>query len=176
MAIGVAWAALGGVGWSQQANRPKVGPNVAAREELFKMVDAYVVSSLQESLGLSDDQFARLLPAIKRLQTVRRGFVQRRRETMAEMRRLLESGSGTGPRITELITALKVQELEQPAAVRREADAVDAQLTPLQQAKLRLLEARVEQRLRELLQRGQGQNARQSRPRGDLPSASDLDP
>ena len=37
------------------------------------MVDAYIVSNLQESLGLTDEQFVRLLPLVKRLQSERRG-------------------------------------------------------------------------------------------------------
>ena len=32
------------------------------------MVDAYVVSNLQESLGLSDEQFAKAIPLVKKLQ------------------------------------------------------------------------------------------------------------
>ncbi len=39
------------------------------REEAFRMVDAYVVSNMQESLGLSDEQFAKAIPLVKKLQT-----------------------------------------------------------------------------------------------------------
>ena len=37
----------------------------APREEIFRMIDAYVVSNMQESLGLSDEQFVKLLPLVK---------------------------------------------------------------------------------------------------------------
>ena len=148
-------------------------PQREAREELFKMIDAYVVSNLQDSLGLTDEQFVKLLPAIRRLQSVRREFAEKRRDRLAEMRRLLASGAGTEPRIAELMRQLKEQETEEPGAVRREEEAVDALLTPVQQAKLRLLEARLEQRLRELIRQGQAQRPglRGRRPSGnpDLP-------
>jgi hypothetical protein len=163
----LAWGVLlatASVGLAQPAHGG--GRRREAREELFKMIDAYVVSNLQESLALTDEQFARLLPAVRRLQSVRREFAEKRRDTLMEMRRLLASGAGTEPRIAELMQSLKALEAEEPAAVRKEIDAVDSQLTPVQQAKLRLMEARVEQRLRELLRRGQGPGPRGGRSDG----------
>ena len=158
--------------WAQGAARP--GPGRPARDELFKMIDAYIVSNLQESLALTDEQFVKLLPLVKRLHATRRDFVQRRRETIGEMRRLLESGSATESRIGELLKILKAQETDEPLALRRDADAVDALLSPLQQAKLRILEARVEQRLRELARRPAGQGAG-GRPQRDTSGGSDAD-
>ena len=156
--------------WPQNTQRP--GSNRPARDELFKMIDAYIVSNLQESLALTDDQFVKILPLVKRLHASRRDYVERRRETLGEMRRLLESGTATEVRIATLMKALKEQEAEEPLVLRKDADAVDALLSPLQQAKLRLLEARVEQRLRELMRRPAGPGAPgrhqgEGRPAGD---------
>ncbi|MFI5183615.1 MAG: hypothetical protein ACHQNV_04390 [Vicinamibacteria bacterium] len=159
-----------------QGAAPRPGANRPARDELFKMIDAYIVSNLQESLALSDEQFVKLLPLVKRLHATRRDFAQRRRETLGEMRRLLASGGATEPRVAELMKTLKAEEAEEPLALRRDADAVDALLSPLQQAKLRLLEARVEQRLRELLaKRPAGQGAG-GRPQRDGGAATDTEP
>ena len=58
-------------------------------------VEAYIVSNLQESLGLSDEQFAKVLPLVKQLQTDRRELAQRRMQSLRELRRLLESGGAT---------------------------------------------------------------------------------
>jgi len=138
-----------------------------AREELFKMVDAYIVSNLQESLGLTDEQFVKVLPLVKRLQTRRRENVQKRIETLAEMRRLLESGTATEPRVAELLKQLKAQEFDDPAAIRRDVEAIDAVLSPVQQAKFRLLEARVEQRIRELMSRARAQGGGRMRRERD---------
>ena len=38
------------------------GGGARPRDEAFKMVDAYIVSNLQESVGISDEQFARMRP------------------------------------------------------------------------------------------------------------------
>ena len=121
------------------------------REEAFKMVEAYIVSNLQESLGLTDDQFARLLPHVKRLQKDRRDFAQRKGRTMAELRRILESGSATEPRVAELMKEVKAVEVEQPETVRKDMEAIDGVLTPVQQAKFRLMEVEVERKIRALM-------------------------
>jgi hypothetical protein len=121
------------------------------REEAFKMVEAYLVSNLQESLGLTDDQFAKLLPHVKRLQKDRRDLNQRRGRAMADLRRVLESGSATEPRVAEIMKEVKAVEGEQRETVRKDMDAIDAVLTPVQQAKYRLLEVEVERKIRALM-------------------------
>jgi hypothetical protein len=125
----------------------------ADRDQVFKMVDAYIVSNLQESLGLSDDQFVKLLPLVKRLQTDRRAFAQKRQQSLQEMRRLLQSGAATEGRLAALLAEVKTVEQDEPAAVRKDREAIDAALSPVQQAKFRVLEVEVEQKLRELMTR-----------------------
>jgi hypothetical protein len=120
------------------------------REELGRMVDAYVISNLQEGLGLSDEQFVRLLPLVKRLQSDRRGYVEKRMGVLQEMRRTLESGRGSEARLGELLRDLKSLDAEEPTLIRKDMDAIDAQLGTEQQAKLRIFLAQVEQRLRGL--------------------------
>jgi hypothetical protein len=117
------------------------------------MIDAYIVSNLQESLGLSDEQFVKILPLVKRLQGDRRGFLERRHEILQELRRQLESGKATESRVGELLHDLKTVDNDEPASVRKDMDAIDAQLSTVQQAKLRLLQFQVEQKIRELMNR-----------------------
>lgn len=121
------------------------------RDEAFKMVEAYVVSNLQESLGLTDEQFAKVLPHVTRLQRDRRDLAQRRGQALAEMRRQLGSGVATESRVAELLKQVKAVELEQPEVLRRDMDAIDAVLNPVQQAKFRLLEGEVERKIRALM-------------------------
>lgn len=125
----------------------------APREEVFKMLDAYIVSNLQDSLDLTDEQFVKILPLVKRMQTGRREYAQQRARTIAEMSRLFESGGATEARIAEMMTDLKTMETQGPARLRRDVDALDSLLTPVQQAKLRILEAQVERRIRGLMAR-----------------------
>ncbi len=133
-----------------QENAPAVAGR-PARDEAFKMVDAYVVSNLQESLGLDDEQFAKAVPLVKRLQGERRSYFLDRTRTVRQMRRLLRQGGATEAQVLDLLNRLKALDAEGPAQIRKNFDALDALLTPVQQAKYRILEVEVEQRMRELM-------------------------
>jgi hypothetical protein len=130
------------------------------------MIDAYVVSNLQESLSLSDEQFVRVLPLVKRLQRDRRTYAQRRRDALVEMARRLASGTATEGQVVELLGRVKAAESEEMEALRRDVEAIDAALTPLQQAKFRVLEIEVERRIREIMARirAERRSGRSSRP------------
>jgi hypothetical protein len=126
-------------------------PAKAPGDEAFRMVDAYVLSNLQESLGLTDEQYTRLLPLVKRFHNDRRDYAQRRRRAFVELRKRLEAGGGTEEEVAHALRELKAVEAEEPPALRRDLDAIDATLSPLQQAKYRVLEAEVERKIRELV-------------------------
>ena len=123
----------------------------AARDEAFKMVDAYLLSNLQEGLGLSDAQYVKLLPLVKAQQSERRANAQRRQQALHELRRELKTGRATEAAVAGLLDEVKKAESEGPAAQARRQQAIDALLTPVQQAKYRVLEAEVEQKVRALL-------------------------
>jgi hypothetical protein len=126
------------------------------------MIDAYFVSNLQESLGLTDDQFVRLLPMVRRLQNDRRQYAQRRQRALQEMRKLLQSGGATEGRIEELLREVKAADSDEAPALRRDREAIDAVLSPVQQAKFRILELEVERKIREMM----AQMRDQARPPG----------
>jgi Spy/CpxP family protein refolding chaperone len=149
----------------------QAGAQGAARQrgEAFKMVDAYIVSNLQESVGLSDEQFTRILPLVKRLQNDRRELAQRRGRALGEMRRVLESGTATEARVLELLKDVKEVESTQHETVRRDMDAIDQVLTPVQQAKFRLLEGEVERKIRALMEDLREGNRAPARRRQALP-------
>jgi hypothetical protein len=81
------------------------------------------------------------------------------------MRRLLGSGGATEARVIEALKALKAAEAEERATVQRDLEALEAALTPLQQAKYRLLEAEVERKIRDLMGQLRGQRAPAGRRR-----------
>lgn len=144
--------ALGaGAGLAQE--EPGAGGDRPPRDEAFKMVDAYVVSNLQESLGLTDEQFARAIPLVKKVQGDRRTYQMERARAVREMRRLLRQGGAPEAQVLELLGRLKTLDVDGPARARRSLEDLDAALTPLQQAKYRVLELEVEQRMRELMNR-----------------------
>lgn len=151
-AVGLALLALGVPGVVRgQEGEPPGPPDRRPREEAAKMVDAYIISNLQDGLGLSDEQFVKLLPLVKRLQSDRRELATKRMQAMREMRRLLEAGGSSEARVVELLKQVKAVESEEPSMIRRDLEAVDAALTPLQQAKFRVLEIEVEFKIRELM-------------------------
>lgn len=163
-AAAVVVLAVAGAAEAQAQRRP--------RDEAYKMVEAYIVSNLQESLGLTDDQFAKVLPHVKRLQKDRRELAQRRGRALVEMRLVLESGAATEARVTELLKSVKAVEADQSDIVRKDMDAIDGVLSPVQQAKFRLLEAEVERKIRALMNglRAPNRNpARNRRPAADEP-------
>jgi Spy/CpxP family protein refolding chaperone len=124
------------------------------RGEAFKMVEAYFLSNLQESLALTDEQYVKLRPSVKKLQAERRDQMERRGRAMMQLRDVLQSGKATEAVVVEALKELKRLEAEGPAAIHKAQEAVDAQLTPVQQAKYRLTELEVERKVRELLVRG----------------------
>jgi Spy/CpxP family protein refolding chaperone len=161
----LALAAAAGAEGGQVSPAPPAEPRAerrGAREDALRMIDAYVVSNMQESLALTDEQFGRLLPLVQRLQSDRRTVVQRRQRAVMDLRRLLASGSATEARVGELLRDVKAAEAEERSVLARDRDAIDGVLTPVQQAKFRVFEAEVERKIRALMaqvrakRRGQG--------------------
>ena len=172
-ALAVLLLAAAAAAAAQESSNPAAAEGRRPREEAFRMIDAYLVSNLQEGLGLTDEQFVRLLPLVKRLQSDRRQYAQRRQRALHEIRRMLQSGEATESRIEELLREVKAVENEEPQALRRDREAIDAGLSPLQQAKFRILELEVERKIRDLMMqmRGQGRPPGRARPRsGNEPS------
>lgn len=145
--------------------QPSDGPRRPHRDEVFKMVDAYVVSNLQESLGLSEAEFVKLLPIVRRLQTERREATHKRMMAVQELRKALRAGNSTESQVAALLRDVKTAEAEEAATTKRNRDAVDAALNPLQQAKFRVMEAEVEHKLRELM----AEMRQKRRPGGAMP-------
>lgn len=133
------------------------------RDETFRLMDAYLISNLQESLGLTDEQFTRSLPLVKRLQADRRDSAIRRMKALRMLRRTLNSGSATESGVADLLKEVKSAVADERAATVRNVEALDAVFTPLQQAKYRVFEAEVDSRLRHLLARTQDKNRAENR-------------
>jgi ABC-type transporter Mla subunit MlaD len=135
------------------------------RDEAFRMVDAYVIANIQESLDLDDDQYARIIPLVNKLQKARREYHRERGRTLRQMRQLLKSGAATESQLEEAVASLKTLEVEGPARIRERVDELDSILSPVQQAKYRVFEMDVERRLRDLMRRGRRERTQEGRPR-----------
>jgi hypothetical protein len=161
--------ALSVTGVHAQEGRERDEHRGPAPDQVLKMVDGYFIANLKERLGLTDEQFARVVPHVQRLQEDRRTLTRRRFRATHEMRKALLSGAATEATIEELLREVKAVEAEEPATLRRDREAVDAVLTPLQQAKYRLLEVEVERRVRHALSRSRSRSGRPPRGPGEEP-------
>ncbi|MEO8500839.1 MAG: hypothetical protein ABI565_07975 [Vicinamibacteria bacterium] len=146
-----------------ESGETTVGHVPELRDETFRLMDAYLISNLQESLGLTDEQFARAMPLVKKLQSDRRDFAKRRMQALRMLRRTLQSGSATEAGVADLLKEVKTVSTEERAATVGNVEALDAVLTPLQQAKYRVFEAEVDIRLRHLLARSQDKDRQPNR-------------
>jgi hypothetical protein len=139
---------------SPSAEGPPRAPGAREpRREAFRLVDAYVVSNLQESLGLSDAEFVKVLPLVKKVQTGRRENLLARGRLLRQLRRQLRAGGAPEAEVRKTLEELKRLESEGRERTAEDVAELDRALTPLQQAKYRVLELEVEQRLRELMGR-----------------------
>ena len=128
------------------------------RDETFRLMDAYLISNLQESLGLTDEQFLKALPLVKKLQSDRRDSARKRMQSLRLLRKALNSGSATEIGVADLLKEVKSAAGDEHAATLRNLEALDAVFTPLQQAKYRVFEAEVDIRMRHLVARTQERN------------------
>ena len=133
-------------------------------DEAFRMVKAYILSNLQERLELSEAQYLELLPLVNRLHDDRHSFARTKGRALREMSRLLASGRATEARLVEQLAKLRAIEEREPATIRKDLEAIDAVLTPVQQARFRVYETEVERKIRELMSRRQRSGAGERRP------------
>ena len=151
-----ALALSAGASVAQEADRPR---GARPREEIFGLIDEHVARHLQARLGLTDEQAARALPVVQRLQADRRRSAERRIRALQRMRRAFRPGAPamSDAAAAEILAELKTAETAEQAAIRAGQDALDAVLTPTQQVKYRIFETEIEHRLRELMARVRAQ-------------------
>jgi len=160
--------------WAQERpRRPGAG---AGREEALRMVDAYIVSNLQESLGLTDPEFEKLLPLVRKLQKDRRELAQHRRKARQDLKRTLAAGGASEAQVLEQLKALKAIEVDEPAAIRKDVEAVDSALSPIQQARFRVMEVEIEARIREMLSRVRAARRMNKLGKPEAPAEEDPEP
>jgi len=149
------------------------------------MIDAYLLANVQDALGLSDDQNAKVLPLVLKLQSDRRGFHRRRGKVLGEMKRALGSGTATEAAIADGMKEFRAIESEESETIRRDTETIDKELTTVQQAKLRILEREVERKIQTLVadqrmkgraQRPHEKPERPGRPEKDGPAPENSSP
>ena len=129
----------------------------ANRDEVQGMMDAYIISKLQETLQLTDEQYARMIVAQKKLQDHRRDHQRRRMETLRDLQRIVSGPDPGDEDISRLLEALENNRGEFVTQQQADYKAIDAILSIKQRARHRLLEVEIERRLQELVREIRGQ-------------------
>jgi Spy/CpxP family protein refolding chaperone len=127
--------------------------------EIQRLFDAYAAMQAQEQLQLADVQYPQFLTRMKALQEVRRRHQQERNRVLQDLRRLTQQGDADDSQLKDRLKALQNVDLRAEDEVRKAYEAVDAVLTPRQQARFRLFEEQMERRKIELLTRARANRA-----------------
>ena len=139
--------------------------------QLNQLLDAMLVMQAQDTLALSEQQYAQFLTRLKVLQETRRRNQQERLRIIAELQRMTNPRNAQTAAESEVrmrLTALQELEARSAAELRRAYTGIDEVLSPLQQARFRVLEEQIERRKLELVGRAR-QNNNPGRPNNQRP-------
>jgi hypothetical protein len=135
------------------AQTQRVRPRrIVPAQPIQDMVEGFYVSQLRSQMELSDDQFAKLLPLVEQTLRERREISGRRTQAMNELRLLIEQG-GSEEDMKRLIGEIDKTDAEIQASQQKFLDSADPLLTIRQQARLRVVQAMIETRIRLMIER-----------------------
>jgi len=110
------------------------------------MIAGYSILQAQESLKLSDDQYARFLPRFKALLDTRRQTLQQRTRVLNVIRRLLMEAQPDEGMLRDALKQLQEIDTRGEADAKRAYEGIDQVLDLRQQAKFRIFEEQMERR------------------------------
>ncbi len=141
---------------------PQRNPNRIPRNRLAPIqdvVEGFYVSRFQRDLELDDNQFAKVLPALRESLQKRTELGRQRTRALTAMRQALRNGA-SDEEILERIREVDATDVELRAVQQRLLREVDPILTPSQRARLRIIQPNLDQRIRNLIERSRNPNAR----------------
>lgn len=173
--IGVALLSPADVDQVRQQNQPGRGrqgmelPAAAPGmpiQQLQELFDAFVLVQAQRILQLTDDEYQRFFPAMKRLQDLRRDHTQQRIRLLNELRRAAPLRPGPNQRdvvsadeatLTALLRRFDENEARQADEVREARKVLDSTLGVRQRAAFRLFEEDMERQKIDFITRARQQ-------------------
>lgn len=157
-------------GAGQRGDAPAGGDMSPA--EIQKIFDGYLLVQVQEALGLSEQQFAQVVPRVRALQETRRRHQQERARLLMELQRLtrpnLRGQQSDDALIRERLLKLQDNDTRFAEDLRRAYDALDEVLDVRQQGRFRIFEEQIERKKIELLLRAR-QNPNRMMPKRQPP-------
>jgi hypothetical protein len=133
--------------------------------EIRRMFDSYALMQAQDQLKISDEQFPTFLTRFKALQDVRRRTLQERNRLLQELRRLASDPQADEAAMKDKLKALRDVEDRSQADIRKAYEGIDQVLDLRQQARFRVFEEMMEQRMLQLITRARQAN----RPKPEAP-------
>jgi hypothetical protein len=138
-------------------------PRRNARQDVEGLMEAYVISKLQEALELSDQQFAEMVVVQKKMSEHRRNFRRERQEALGQLREILRSPNGPDDEIASLLKRLYDLQEKHNSQQRADYEAVDKILDVRQRARYRLLEQEIQARFQQMVREIRRRQERQPR-------------
>ena len=136
------------------AQRGKQERNIRRdRVDVEGRIDAYVISKLQESLDLSDEQFADMVVAQKKLQKIRHEYRRARSGLLREMRQVLRRDDVSDDELQSLLDSLDSLVLAFAENEKLRYEEVDEILNVRQRLRYRILESELDRRLGEMMRK-----------------------
>ena len=126
-------------------------PPQPSRGELEGMMDAYILSKLQDALGLSDEDYGRMVVAQKKLQDLRRDYRRTRMEVLRQIRQALGRDTAGEEELQPLLDELERVRSEFASEEQARYHAIDEVLDVRQRARYRILETEIQRRLGQLM-------------------------
>jgi len=126
------------------------------REEVEGMMEAYILSKLQDSLDLTDEQFGSMVVAQKKLSDTRRAYRRDRMEVLRQMRQTLQREQAGESELQPLLSQLDTLKDDFAANEKTRYAAIDTILDIRQRARYRILEVELQRRLGQMMRRVRG--------------------
>ena len=134
---------------------PQRNPNRIPRNNLAPIqdvVEGFYVSRFQRELELDDNQFAKVLPALRHSLQKRTEIGRQWTRALTAMRQALRNGA-SDEEMLERIREVDSADVELRTVQERLLREVDPVLTPTQRARLRIVQPNLERRIRNLIER-----------------------
>ena len=132
------------------------------RQEVEGMMEAYILSKLQDALDLTDEQFGSMVVAQKKLSDTRREYRRDRMQILRQMRQTLQREQAGESELQPLLSQLDTLRDDFASNEKSRYAAIDSILDIRQRARYRVLEVEIQRRLAEMMRqvRGRGNDRR----------------
>jgi hypothetical protein len=156
IAIVVLMLVFTATGWAQAQQRRQQqlrSPNVAGRPAPIEdVVEGFYVSQFSEFVEVGDEQLSKVLPVLRQALRERREISARRTRSLNQLRIMTERGD-SAEELQRMVREVDKADADTLASQQKFVSEVDPLLSARQQAKLRVFQVLIEQRIRRMIDR-----------------------